>query len=123
MSASGKISNGAVQQWIVGRSEPSGEFTVEVVGLPELRATAPTQAEAIERVRSALSDWLASGQLMSIEVPQPNPLLHFPGHLDPNDPVEQEFLKELARTRQEGLDQALREGDQECSNSSSTPTI
>ena len=51
-----------------------------------------------------------------------NPLLHFHGHLDPNDPLEQEFLEELARRRREDPDHTLREGDQECSNSSSTPT-
>jgi hypothetical protein len=33
--------------------------------------------------------------LMSSEVPRANPLLHFPGHLDPNDPLEQEFVEEM----------------------------
>ena len=52
-----------------------------------------------------------------------NPLLHFPAHLDANDPLEREFVEELARRRREDLEQTLREDDQECSNSSSTPTI
>ncbi len=51
-----------------------------------------------------------------------NPLLHFPSHLDPNDPIEQEFVEELARRRREDLEQTLREESQECSNSFSTPT-
>jgi hypothetical protein len=34
-----------------------------------------------------------------------NQLLHFPAHLDPNDPLEQEFLEELARRRREDLEQ------------------
>ena len=114
--------NGTVRHWLVGRAEPSGQFTVQVVGVPELRATAATRADAIEQIRSVLGAWLASGQLMSIEVPCANPLLQFPGHLDPNDPLEQEFLGELARRRREDYDQAIREDDQECSNSSSTPT-
>jgi hypothetical protein len=50
-----------------------------------------------------------------------NPLLHFPGHLDPNDPIEQEFMEELARQRREDLEQTLQGDGQECSNSSSTP--
>ncbi len=52
-----------------------------------------------------------------------NPLLSFSGHLDPNDPMEREFRDELARMRREDLEQTLREDGQECSNSSSTPTI
>jgi hypothetical protein len=58
--------------------------------------------------------------LMSDEGSSANPLLHFPGHLDPNDPVEQEFVEELARRRREDLDKTLRDDGQECSNSSST---
>ena len=49
-----------------------------------------------------------------------NPLLDYSGHLDPNDPVEQEFVEELARRRREDLDQTLREDSQECSSSPST---
>jgi hypothetical protein len=51
----------------------------------------------------------------------PNPLLNFHGHLDPNDPAEKEFREELARIKREDLERTLRE-DEECSNSSSTPT-
>jgi hypothetical protein len=61
--------------------------------------------------------------LMADGVRGVNPLLHFPAHLDPNDPVEQEFVEELVRRRREDLEQTLREDGQECSNSSSTPTI
>ena len=57
----------------------------------------------------------------TIEVLRPNPLLHFSGHLDPNDPLEKEFVEELARRRQEDLEQTLREDGQECPNSFSTP--
>jgi hypothetical protein len=114
--------NGTARHWLVGRVEPSGDFTVQVAGVPELQATAATRAEAIERIGAMLSEWLASGQLMSIELPPANPLLHFSGHLDPNDPVEQDFLEELARHRQQDLEQTLREEGQECSDSSSTPT-
>jgi hypothetical protein len=114
--------NGSIQQWIVGRPEPAGQFTAQVVGVPELRATAATRDEAIQQIRAMLVDWLASGQLMSIEVPCPNPLLHFSGHLDPNDLLEQEFVEELTRRRREDLEETQREDGQECSNSSSTPT-
>jgi hypothetical protein len=123
MSVTDPTQNGSVQQWIVGRSDPSGTFTVQVVGVPELHATAETRVEAIEHVRSMIADWIASGQLISIAVPNPNPLLHFSGHLDPNDSLEKEFVDELARHRRDDLEQTLREDGQGCSNSSSTPTI
>jgi predicted RNase H-like HicB family nuclease len=122
MSVANTTQNGSVYQWIVCRSEPSGQFTAEVVGLPELRASARTRAEAIEQIRALLGEWLASGQLLAVEIPPSNPLLHFSGHLDPNDPIEREFVEELARRRREDLEQTLQEDSQECSNSSSTPT-
>lgn len=60
--------------------------------------------------------------LMADDVQSANPLLHFRGHLDPNDPLEKEFVEELARLRREDLEQRLREDGQACLNSSSTPT-
>jgi predicted RNase H-like HicB family nuclease len=114
--------NGPWQNWVVVQPEPSGQFTAQVVGLPELRAAAATREEAIQQVRTLLSEWVASGRLVSIEVPRDNPLLRFDGHLNPEDPLEQEFLDELARLRREDLERTLREYDQECSDSSSTPT-
>jgi hypothetical protein len=44
------------------------------------------------------------------------------GRADPKDPNERAYLEELARLRREDLEQTLRELDQECSNSSATPT-
>jgi len=122
MSSASTTTDNTHSHWVVGRLEPSGQFTAQVVGVPQLRATAATRAEAIEKVRAMVSDWLASGQLIAIEVPCPNPLLHFSAHLDANDPLEQEFVEELARRRREDLEQAMREDAQKCSNSSSTPT-
>ncbi len=112
--------NGSIRQWIVARAEPSGQFSARVLGLPELCALATTRDEAIDQVRAMLNDWFASGQLVPIDVPGPNPLLAFPGHLDPNDPLETEFVEELARQRREDIEQTLQEDA--CPSSSSTPT-
>jgi hypothetical protein len=121
MAVTNTPQNGTVQQWIVGRAEPSGQFTAQVVGVPELQATAATRADAIEQLRRLLGEWLASGKLMPIEVPYPNPLLHFSGHLDPNDPLECEFVEELHRRRREDFEATQREDGRECPNTSSTP--
>jgi hypothetical protein len=113
--------NGCYQHWIIVRPEPSGQFTAQAAGLPEIRATNASREEAIKCVRMTLANWLVTGQLVSVQVPLPNPLLHFGGHIDPNDPSEQEFLNEMERLRREDLEQTFREYDQECSDSSSTP--
>ena len=97
-----------------------GQFTAQLVGLPELAATAATREEAIQQVRKRLAEYLASGRLVLVGAP--HPLMQWSGHADPNDPLEKEFLEELERLRREDLEQTLRENEQECSNSSSTPT-
>ena len=42
--------------------------------------------------------------LMAAEGSGTNPLLHFSGHLDPNDPAEKEFGEELAWIKREDLE-------------------
>ena len=113
--------NGAVLHLISVRAEPAGQFTAQVVGLEELKFTAPSREEAVQGVRQLVSERISSGQLVPLEVPTANLLLAFSGHLNPDDELEKEFVDETARMHQEDLEQTLREDDQECSNSSSTP--
>ncbi len=112
----------ALSQLVLVRPEPPDQFTAQVVGLPEIRAIAPTREEAIQQVRNVLSEWLASGQLVPVAVSPENPVTNSFGRVDPNDPHEQAYLEELARFRREDLERVLGEHGQECSNSSSTPT-
>ncbi len=100
------------------RQQSPETYTAEVVGLPELQATAGSWEEAVREVRLRLEQWLSSGQLVQVE-PRPEP----PAPRDPNDPLEREFLEELERQHQEDLERTLREYDEQCSSSSSTPTI
>src|SRR3954447_26120069 len=84
------------------RPDGSGQYTAQVVGLPEIQATAATRAEAVEQVRTILARWLSSGQLVALAVaPAPAPL-KAPGWAE-GDVLEQEFLDDLARFRQEDL--------------------
>jgi hypothetical protein len=106
------------------RQEGPGRYTAEVVGLPALRATADTREEALDQVRDAAARWLASGELVPLTIPSRLPS-HKPAGWAKDDPLEQEFLEDLARRRQEDLEQTLRgyEGeDHGCSGTSSTPT-
>ena len=114
--------NGITRHWVMIRPDTAGRFTANVAGLPEVCATAATREEALDRVHDILRSLLASGQLVSIEVQPPQPILAWIGQIDTKDPEELAYLAALARDRQEDLDNTLRELDQECSNTSSTPT-
>lgn len=106
------------------RQESSGPFIAEVIGLPELHATGASAEEAVAQVRDRLTQWLAAGRLVFLTVPSMPPLKKPTGWAK-NDQLEQEFLEDLARMRQEDLERTLREdeqGDAGCSNTSSTPT-
>jgi hypothetical protein len=103
-------------QLIVVRPEPPGQHTAQVVGIPELRATAATREEAIKQVHVALLDWMRGGQLVLIALPSPpeNPLLQFAGRCK-DDPDFDLYVEEIQRFRREA-------DERECSDSSSTPT-
>lgn len=110
---------------IVVRPEPSGQYTAQAVGLPEIQATAATREEALRHVQATLAEWIASGQLVALPIPPAHPLRNFSGWIDPDDPGEKVFLEEMARLKSEDLERTLREyaeEDQQCSGSSSTPT-
>ena len=114
--------NGSVHHFVTVRAEPGGQFTAEAVGLLDVCATAGTREAAIRRVQEILHALLSSGQLVQIDLPTEKPLFQSARHRDANDPEEQVFLEKLAEQQREDLEQTLRELDQECSNSSSTPT-
>src|SRR5262249_31263915 len=94
-----------------------GTYIAEVVGLPEVQATAGSSEEAVREVRDRLERELSSGQLVPVELRSTPPVPR-----DPNDPLEQEFLQDLERFRREDLERTLNEDDQPCSSTSSTPT-
>lgn len=125
MPPSNTVHHESLRHWIVVCPEPAGQFTAQLLGLPELSATAASREEAIEQVRARILEWIALGQLVPVEMPKEHPLLRWFGHIDPNDPDEQAYLEELARLKAEDLERTLREyaeEDQQCSGSSSTPT-
>jgi hypothetical protein len=125
MAPSNTVRHESLYHWIVVLPEPAGQFTARLLGLPELHAIAATREDAIEQVRARILEWIALGQLVPVELPKEHPLLRFHGWIDPNDPGEKIYLEELARLKAEDLERTLREyaeEDQQCSDSSSTPT-
>jgi predicted RNase H-like HicB family nuclease len=118
-------SDAALAPLVLVRPEPPGSYTAQLVGLPEIAATAATRAEAVEQVRKIVQEWIAARKLVPVQVPQDDsPLKEFACR-DANDPLEQEFREDLKRFREEDLERTLREyelEDRACSDSSSTPT-
>jgi hypothetical protein len=113
-------SNGAATHFVLVRPEPPGQFTAQVVGVPELRAIAAARDDAIREVQTRLSQWLASGELVAVQVRPPNSLLAWCGWAK-EDPLYQEYLDEIAQQRQEELASTSQVDESQCPNSSSTP--
>jgi hypothetical protein len=94
--------------WVVVRPEPPGQHTATVVGVPEIHATAATREGAIQQVQATFRDWLASGQLVAVELSPDNPWIKYAGWAK-DDPDYGAYLQELERARQEDLESTLRE--------------
>lgn len=108
MTANTESANGMLDRYLVlVRAAPVGQFTAQVVGLPEIFATAGNREDALTQVRTLLKAWLDCGQLVLVELPREPSLLRWFGHADPQDPLELEYLAELAKARQEDLECTL----------------
>jgi hypothetical protein len=104
------------------REEPDGQFTAEIMGVPDIQATAATRDAAIEQVRTLLQHQVNLGSIAVIEVPRQDPMLKLAG-IWKDDPDFADFLEEIRKNREED---DRREGrvweTEECSDISSTPT-
>ena len=86
---------------LIVRIEPPDQFVAQPLGIPELRAVAKTESEAIEQASQALTHWLASAKVVQVTVPvvgTANPWLDAFGR-SANDPDFDEYLEELGRAR------------------------
>jgi hypothetical protein len=114
-----------IYHYLFVRPDGAGGYSAGILGLPEIRASAPTAPQALQAVLKALDEWLATTRWVQVRVPDTipvHPATQYVGRFDPNDPLEQMYLEELARLRREDLERTLSEYDQECPDSSSTPT-
>lgn len=65
-------------------------------------AEGATPEEAVQNLRTALKRQLQNGkQLRSVDLASENPWLSLAGMYDPNDPLIQEWKREMAAYRQE----------------------
>jgi hypothetical protein len=113
----------ALPQWVLVRAEPTGQYTARALGFSEISVTAPSKDDALRQVEVMLHDLLSASELVRIDVRPRGSLLQWSGRANPDDPNEKAYLDELARYRREDLARTLRELDDECSDTSSTPTM
>jgi HPt (histidine-containing phosphotransfer) domain-containing protein len=100
MLPSHNIANASLHHWLVVRPEPAGQFTAQLLGLPELAATASSREEAIEQVRARIGEWIAQERLTLAEIPSENPVMKWFGWAK-DDPEYDVFLAEMRRYREE----------------------
>ncbi len=90
-----------MQYPVVVRTRSPDRYVAEPVGISELRVEAATEAEALEQVGHALSDWLESARLVQVDLPDregSNPWLDSFGR-SADDPLFEAFQEEMARAR------------------------
>jgi hypothetical protein len=78
-------------------------FAASIIGVADCRANGRTEEEAIAKATAALSERLARGRIVTIDVNLPgeeHPLLKYAGRFK-DDPTFDEYLAEIEKYRQE----------------------
>ncbi len=83
---------------VLVRSDDQGFFSAQLVGLPDIRATAKSRETAVDQLRTMLQEWIDSGQLQPVELPTEPSLMKWFGHAK-EDPDFADYLDELRRSR------------------------
>lgn len=88
---------------VIVQAESEDHYSAELLGRSELRAEAPTEAEALRKLTASLRDWLESAKLIQVDVPlQPdgssNPWLDGFGR-SADDPDFEAYQTEVERHR------------------------
>lgn len=90
-----------MQYPVIIRSESASQYSAQPLGIPELKAVAATEAEALEQIGQALEQWLGSAKVVHLTVPvtdRGNPWLDAFGR-SAADPDFDEFVEELKQAR------------------------
>jgi hypothetical protein len=86
---------------VIVRAEEVEGYVAQPIGLPELRVTGASEAEALAGVRRALEQWLASAKLVHVSTSTDksgNPWLDAFGR-SASDPDFEAYLEELRWAR------------------------
>ncbi len=88
---------------VIVQAESEDRYTAEPLGNSELRVEAPSEAEALRKLTTALRKWLESAKVIQVDVP-----LHSESALNPwlntfgrsaDDPDFEDYLAEIERAR------------------------
>jgi predicted RNase H-like HicB family nuclease len=85
---------------VVVRSEGEDHFTAQVVAFPQLKAEAATEAEAVDKLKDSLEEFLEKSKLIKVSVKGGNPWLAVAGHAA-DDPDFDIYLEEIRKYRME----------------------
>jgi hypothetical protein len=114
MSAHGDSSVNIPPLPIIVRPEPTGQFSAEPAGAPEIHVVAPTVDQAVAQVQQALAAWPGTVYWIPGPPAGASALPPAAGHAK-DDPAHDQYLEEIERYRREVE-------ARECSSSSTTPT-
>ena len=87
----------------VKRNAPK-EYVATLLSWPGLKAQAPTREEALTKIRKAVIDWLADGEIVEMDIAPQEPIIAS-GYAETfgffrDDPTFAEFVTEIERYRQ-----------------------
>ncbi len=82
---------------VLVQPESQGFYSAQLVGLPDLRATAESSEAAVEQLRAMLQGCIDSGQLQVVDMRPGPPLMKWFGHAT-EDPDFADYLDELRRS-------------------------
>jgi hypothetical protein len=83
---------------VIVRPETGDRFVARPLGLPELEASASSEAEAVEEVKHKLDEWFRGAKVVEVCVSTGNPWLDFAGS-SADDPNWEEYQAEIKRYR------------------------
>lgn len=91
-----------MQYQIFVQNHSEQHFVASVLGIPNLIAEGQTEAEAIEKAKSALEEQLAKGKLVIIDLPDKERLesMKYAGIFE-QDSTFDDFMDHLAKIREE----------------------
>ncbi|MGL5195623.1 MAG: type II toxin-antitoxin system HicB family antitoxin [Chroococcales cyanobacterium] len=89
-----------MQYQIFIQTQSNQRFIASVVGMSNLIAEGTTEAEALEKVKTALEATLATGKFINLEMAESPPQMKWAG-IFANDPTFDDFLDKLTQIRQE----------------------
>ncbi len=95
---------------VLVRAISPDQFSAQAVYFPELKAEASTETEAVQKVREALSEYLASSKLVKVSLKDENPWLEAFGSAA--DDPDFEIYREEIRKYRLSMDQEFPERDE-----------